>query len=145
MAPAARRGPSRRRSWPPPGGPSGSWWWRTIPWSAPSSSGCWPPHGYLVTAVSHPQQALDLEREELSHLQLVVTDVVMPGMDGHTLAQELGLRNPGLPVLYLSGYTRDAISERGVTDSGAGFLAKPFSRAALLGKVRGLLDGVLGG
>jgi two-component system, cell cycle sensor histidine kinase and response regulator CckA len=96
--------------------------------------------GYRVTAMGSPHQALALGREELDDARLLVTDVVMPGIDGHALSRELARRRPGLRVLYLSGYTRDAISERGVLDRGAVLLDKPFSRSALLARVRELLD-----
>jgi PAS domain S-box-containing protein len=96
--------------------------------------------GYRVTALGHPVQALQLGPRELEDLELLVTDVVMPGIDGHALAQGLTRKHPGLRVLYLSGYTRDAISERGVLDSGAQFLAKPFTSTSLLAKVRAVLD-----
>jgi len=96
--------------------------------------------GYQVTAVGQPSRALELAPEELGRLRLLITDVVMPSLDGRQLAEALTARCPSLRVLYLSGYTQDAISERGVLDSGVEFLAKPFTRAALLGKVRALLD-----
>ncbi len=96
--------------------------------------------GYQVTAVGHPSKALSLPDAELGREALLVTDVVMPGMDGHAMAEELARRVPGLRVLYLSGYTQDVLSERGVLDSGLHFLAKPFTRSALLSKVREVLD-----
>jgi FixJ family two-component response regulator len=64
----------------------------------------------------------------------------MPGMDGRRLAAELGRRRPGLRVLYVSGYTRDAVAERGVRDAGVNFLPKPFTASSLLGAVRAVLD-----
>ncbi len=65
--------------------------------------------GYRVTALDHPQRALDLAAAELEPLQLLLTDVVMPGLDGRTLADELCRRVPDLRVLYVSGYTQEAI------------------------------------
>ncbi|HET6437939.1 MAG TPA: PAS domain S-box protein [Anaeromyxobacter sp.] len=96
--------------------------------------------GYDITVIGHPRQALELAEDELRRVKLLVTDVVMPEIDGQALARELTLRHPCLRVLYLSGYTRDAISERSALDSGAEFLAKPFTRSALLEKVRAILD-----
>jgi DNA-binding response OmpR family regulator len=64
----------------------------------------------------------------------------MPGLDGRTLADELSRRLPRVRVLFVSGYTQDVISHHGVLDSGIEFLQKPFSAAALLARVRGLLD-----
>ncbi len=73
-------------------------------------------------------------------MRLLVTDVVMPVMDGRALAAELVRRAPGMRVLFVSGYTRDAISARGVLDSGLNFLGKPFTHTSLLTKVREILD-----
>jgi two-component system, cell cycle sensor histidine kinase and response regulator CckA len=97
-------------------------------------------HGYDVAVLGHPRQALDLGPSDLARARLLVTDVIMPELDGNALARELTRRHPALRVLFLSGYTRDVISERGVLDSGSQFLAKPFTRTALLGKVRAILD-----
>jgi PAS domain S-box-containing protein len=97
--------------------------------------------GYEVEVAAHPQKALDLPDAELRGMQLLVTDVVMPGLDGHTLAQRLQQRHPRLRVLYVSGYTHDAIAhEHGVLDSGIDLLAKPFTGATLLARVRAVLD-----
>ncbi|HTN54330.1 MAG TPA: PAS domain S-box protein [Anaeromyxobacter sp.] len=96
--------------------------------------------GYRVVVADHAHQALELPPGDLSRLRLLVTDVVMPGLDGHALAAELRRQHPGLRVLYVSGYTRDVVAQRGVRDSGVGFLAKPFTGAALLEKVRAILD-----
>jgi FixJ family two-component response regulator len=90
--------------------------------------------------MGHSRLALELGQDDLCRLRLLVTDVVMPEVDGRTLAESLGQRSPGLKVLYLSGYTGDAISERGILDSRLEFLAKPFTRSALLAKVRAVLD-----
>jgi CheY-like chemotaxis protein len=96
--------------------------------------------GYRVTVAEHPQQALDLPVERLQETRLLVTDVVMPGLDGRALADELLRRHPALRVLFVSGYTQDALAERGVMDSGIEFLPKPFTPAMLLGRVREVLD-----
>jgi FixJ family two-component response regulator len=71
---------------------------------------------------------------------LLVTDVVMPGMHGPELATQLQAARPGLKVLYMSGYTADAITDRGVLEAGIGFLEKPFTGAALARRVREMLD-----
>jgi PAS domain S-box-containing protein len=96
--------------------------------------------GYDVIGASHPQRALDLvDANGGADLRLLLTDVVMPSMDGYTLAKELRRRNPGLRVLYLSGYPGDVLAVRGVEDV-AEFLAKPFTGPQLLRRVRALLD-----
>jgi two-component system, cell cycle sensor histidine kinase and response regulator CckA len=96
--------------------------------------------GYRVLLADGGADALQVVAREGAALRLVVTDVVMPGLDGKTLADELVRRLPGVRVLFVSGYTRDVISHHGVLDSGIEFLPKPFTSSALLARVRGLLD-----
>ena len=96
--------------------------------------------GYEVRAVSRPQEALDLPREEAGRLHLLITDVVMPGLDGRLLAGELRNRLPSLRVLFVSGYAPDTIAERNAGKLDGQFLAKPFTGKALLAKVRAVLD-----
>ena len=102
--------------------------------------------GYDVLSVSHPQEALDLvPGGGSSRIHLLVTDVVMPMLDGRALAAEMCRRHPGLRVLYLSGYPLDAIAAHGVLNPGVEFLAKPFTGPTLLGRVRSILDASEGG
>jgi signal transduction histidine kinase/ActR/RegA family two-component response regulator len=96
--------------------------------------------GYHVLVAASGREALALGPAALDGLDLVVTDVVMPGLDGRTMADELRRRRPALRVLYVSGYTEDAVIACGVLSSGMGFLAKPFTPAALLARVRAVLD-----
>jgi len=96
--------------------------------------------GYTVTTFPTPQAALGIPTEELRRIRLLVTDVVMPGLDGRALSDELCKRHPGLRALYVSGYTQDAIAVRGVLDAGIEFLAKPFEISALLSRIRAILD-----
>jgi hemerythrin-like metal-binding protein/PAS domain S-box-containing protein len=96
--------------------------------------------GYQVLAASSGDEALSLEASVLAPVRLVVTDVVMPGLDGRATAEELRRRHPSMRVLYVSGYTRDVIGQRGVLDPGVQFLAKPFTAAMLLARVRAILD-----
>ena len=96
--------------------------------------------GYQVRIAASAKEALELAPAELATLRLVITDVVMPGLDGPSMARELCQRNPELRVLYVSGYSDDAISNRGVLSAGIRFLPKPFTRATLLAKVREALD-----
>ncbi|MFT3915597.1 MAG: response regulator [Anaeromyxobacteraceae bacterium] len=94
--------------------------------------------GYQVLVASQGQEAIELARG--GRLDLVVTDVVLPGVGGRDVAQALRSARPGLPVLYVSGYTADAIATRGVLAPGVEFLAKPFTARALLERVRAILD-----
>jgi CheY-like chemotaxis protein len=96
--------------------------------------------GYRVLAAAGGQQALRLIRERGFVPQLLVTDVVMPGQSGSQLAAALTADFPGLKVLFLSGYTDDAVLRRGITQTGAAFLAKPYTARALAHKVREVLD-----
>jgi DNA-binding response OmpR family regulator len=97
--------------------------------------------GYRVEVASGGAEALEVAARLPGPLQLLVTDVVMPGLDGRALADELRRRHPGLKVLFVSGYTQDVISHHGVLDAGVELLAKPFTSGALLERVRAVLDG----
>jgi len=74
-------------------------------------------------------------------LDLLVSDVIMPGLDGKRLAERLQAAVPDLKTLFVSGYTSNVLARRGVLDQGVEFLAKPFSNRALLRRVRAVLDG----
>ena len=86
------------------------------------------------------EQAYETVRREQAPIDLLVTDVVMPGTGGREMARRIVELRPGLRVLYVSGYTHDAISRQGVLDEGIEFLPKPFTSAALLARVRAVLD-----
>jgi two-component system cell cycle sensor histidine kinase/response regulator CckA len=73
-------------------------------------------------------------------IHLLITDVVMPGMTGPELARRLTARRPAMKVLFMSGYTDDAILHHGVLEPGTEFLRKPFTAGSLGGKVRHMLD-----
>ena len=77
---------------------------------------------------------------ESGRIDLMVTDVVMPGMNGRELAKRLLAIRPGTRVLYVSGYTDDALSQHGILDQELAFLAKPFSPETLARSVRQVLD-----
>jgi PAS domain S-box-containing protein len=96
--------------------------------------------GYEVLSSTGAQGALDLSEEEFGGIRLLITDVVMPGLNGHALAEEMRRRHPGLRVLYLSGYTHDIIAARGVIAAGIELLPKPFTGPTLLARVRTILD-----
>jgi CheY-like chemotaxis protein len=95
--------------------------------------------GYSVLLAANGEEAL-VECERASHeIGLVLTDVVMPEMGGKELADRLARRWPDLKVLYMSGYTGQAIARRGSLDEGAWFISKPFEPAELVSKVRAVL------
>jgi PAS domain S-box-containing protein len=98
--------------------------------------------GYTVLAAGDAVEALAVAERHAGRIQLMVTDVVMPGMSGSQLAERLVALRPDLRVVYISGYPEDAIAHHGVLNPGHIFLQKPFSPAALLAKVREVLDGV---
>jgi CheY-like chemotaxis protein len=97
--------------------------------------------GYKVLSASNGQEGLRVAREHQgSPIRLVVTDVIMPIMDGKMMADRLISDYPDLKILFISGYTDDAITHHGVLEAGVEFLSKPYSSAALISKVRELLD-----
>ncbi|HKW91896.1 MAG TPA: response regulator, partial [Methylomirabilota bacterium] len=98
--------------------------------------------GYVVLEARHGAEALEISHRHTGQIHLLVTDVVMPQMSGRELAQRLATLRPELKVLYMSGYTDDAIVRHGVLASGIAFLSKPFTPDALALKVREVLDGV---
>jgi two-component system, cell cycle sensor histidine kinase and response regulator CckA len=95
--------------------------------------------GYRVVTARNAVEAL-AERERMSHVDLLLTDVVLPGKSGRALACDLRSRQPSLVVLFVSGYAMQ-LSEIEAARPVEAFLPKPFSAAALLRKVRQMLDG----
>jgi PAS domain S-box-containing protein len=96
--------------------------------------------GYHVLEAHHPQEALDLAAEYEGEIHLMLTDVVMPLMSGRQLAEQLMPVRPDMKVLYMSGYTDDAIVHHGVLEEGTAFIAKPFGINSLALKLREMLD-----
>ena len=99
--------------------------------------------GYTVLQAGDGNSALELVRRHKGALDLLVTDVVMPGMSGRDVATAISSLRPGLEVLYMSGYTDSAIVKHGALDPDTAFLQKPFSADDLTRKVRSLLDAVV--
>jgi CheY-like chemotaxis protein len=96
--------------------------------------------GYTVLAASAPGEALRLAEEHSGEIHLLMTDVVMPEMNGRDLAQNLFSLHPNLKALFMSGYTANVIAHHGVLDEGVDFIQKPFSVKTLAEKVREVLD-----
>ncbi|HBJ82384.1 MAG TPA: hybrid sensor histidine kinase/response regulator [Verrucomicrobiales bacterium] len=97
--------------------------------------------GYIVLPAINGQDGLKLAQAHRGPpIRLVITDVIMPLMDGKVMSEWLKLANPDLRVLFTSGYTDDAIAHHGVVDAGVEFLPKPYTPATLTRKVRELLD-----
>ena len=96
--------------------------------------------GYTPIVAVDSEEALQISRELDRPVDLVVTDVVMPGMSGVELARELGVRWPDTPILYISGYTESVISEKGILKEGVQLLNKPFTPEELVRKIRQVLD-----
>jgi CheY-like chemotaxis protein len=96
-------------------------------------------HGYVVLLAANAEDAGCLFDENPS-IDLLLTDVVMPGASGPELVKQLVERRPALKVVYMSGYTDEAIVHRGVLDPGIAFLHKPFSSETLGRKIREVLD-----
>lgn len=96
--------------------------------------------GYSVIAASTPGEAIDLAGEFTAEIQLLITDVIMPEMNGRDLAHNLLARRPEMKCLFMSGYTANIIANQGVLDDGVNFIQKPFSKRDLAAKVREVLE-----
>jgi two-component system cell cycle sensor histidine kinase/response regulator CckA len=97
-------------------------------------------YGYLVLEAPTPRAALDIASKHIAPIHLLLTDVVMPEMSGRELAEEITRIRKNVRVLYMSGYTDDAILRHGMLHAGAAYLQKPFSGETLAKKVRQVLD-----
>jgi PAS domain S-box-containing protein len=96
--------------------------------------------GYRVMTAGAPAEAIDLAGRPGTHIQLLITDVVMPGMNGRELADRLRQMHPGLNCLFMSGYTANAIAHHGMLDQDVRFIQKPFSASDLARKVQQALE-----
>ncbi|MDP3910645.1 MAG: PAS domain S-box protein [Gemmatimonadales bacterium] len=97
-------------------------------------------HGYVVLAAEDGGAAMRIVERHGGPIDLLLTDVVMPGISGRELAEQLAARRPGVRVLYMSGYPGDAVVHQGTLAAGSAFLQKPFSPDGLARKVRDVLD-----
>jgi two-component system cell cycle sensor histidine kinase/response regulator CckA len=96
--------------------------------------------GYNVLEAQNGGESLLVSQGHAGSVQLLLTDVIMPRMNGRELAERLHLTRPNMRVLYVSGYSDDAMLPNGVLDDDTAFLAKPITPQALLRKVREVLD-----
>ena len=94
-------------------------------------------HGYEIVEASDGESALALA--DIHDIQLLLTDVMMPGMLGPSLAAEVRRRHPNIPVMFMSGHSEEIVRD-GLLDPATPFLAKPFTPAQLASKVRETLD-----
>jgi two-component SAPR family response regulator len=94
-----------------------------------------------VLAAGTAEQALDALAAHSGSVHLLLADVVLPGTNGKEVAERVASIRPGVRVLFMSGYTDEAIAHRGVLDDSVAFLPKPFTPTALARKVRAVLDG----
>ena len=97
-------------------------------------------YGYRVMDAANGDDALQVCRSLPAPIDLMITDIVMPGMTGPEVAGQLAVLSPGTKVLYISGYPEDLIAHQGVLDPGVAYLSKPFTAAALAEKVRDVLN-----
>ena len=96
--------------------------------------------GYTVHAVADPRQASEFISPRLSAIDIIVTDVVLPDMNGRVMTTALREQHPESKVLYMSGYADNAIVHHGILERGMRFLPKPFSAEALARSVRDVLE-----
>jgi PAS domain S-box-containing protein len=96
--------------------------------------------GYIALTAGTPEAAITLAKEHAGDIDLLITDIIMPVMNGRDLAKQLQSHRPGLKCIYMSGYTADIIATRGVIDKGECFIQKPFSKRDLAIIVRKVLE-----
>jgi DNA-binding response OmpR family regulator len=96
--------------------------------------------GYQIREASDGQEAVELLEGREDTVDLIITDLAMPQLNGRELAEWVGRRRPGLPVLFISGYTDDEMVRRGLIEPNKPFMSKPFTPELLAAKVRALLD-----
>lgn len=97
-------------------------------------------HGYTVLPAASGTEALRIAKANQGAIEVVLTDVAMPGMSGPELVEQLRAEHPRLAALFMSGYTSDGVLRQGIETGEADFLQKPFSTSALAAKLRQVLD-----
>jgi CheY-like chemotaxis protein len=97
--------------------------------------------GYTVLQASNATDAMGALQQHDGPVHLLITDVIMPGLSGRELAARIAALSPETKVLFMSGYTDDAIAQYGMLEPGAAFIQKPFSPRQFMGKLRQMLDG----
>src|SRR5882757_424011 len=97
-------------------------------------------HGYTVLEAASAESALDIVSRYSGTIHLLLTDVVMPGLNGPELASRLANLRPDTRVIFMSGYTDDAVTRHGVLEPGSAYVQKPFTPDAIARKVREVLD-----
>jgi CheY-like chemotaxis protein len=97
--------------------------------------------GYTVLEASDGGEALRVAERHQGQIHLLLTDVVMPGMSGRLVAERMAAFKPGIKIVFMSGYTEDAVVRHGVLEEETHFIQKPYSPAAVAQKVRAVLDG----
>lgn len=97
-------------------------------------------HGYRVIEARHGTDALSASHDFQGHIDLLLSDVVLPAMNGRVLSEKLAQYRPDMRIMLMSGYTDDEILRRGLLEPGVAYLQKPFTPHALLRTVRNVLD-----
>jgi CheY-like chemotaxis protein len=98
-------------------------------------------HGYQILEAANGEEATDIAHRHSGEIHLLLTDVVLPGINGKDLSERLKAMRPSLKVLFTSGFTADVIGHRGVLDRGVAYIPKPFTPNGLASMVRKLLSG----
>ena len=96
--------------------------------------------GYVVLTATTPAEALEKAKSHSDSIDLLMTDVIMPEMNGRDLAEKITALYPGINLLFMSGYTADVIANQGMLDANVAFIQKPFSMADMTEKLRNILD-----
>lgn len=97
--------------------------------------------GYLVIEAADGKQATKISKKFNNEIHLLLTDLILPGLNGRELSEKLAEKRSDMKVLFISGYSEDVIAKHGILDEGLSFLQKPFTAALLSKKVREVLDG----